>query len=143
MDIGLVEMLASIVVKQQLNVLEVSEGETRIRIEKRDSDVVNIDHEKQNVPSSNPGQDMKETVDFNKLEYITSPLVGVYYDASAPGAEPFVQIGSKVSKGDILCIIEAMKLMNEIKAESDGEIVDICAQNGEIVEYGQTLFKLY
>ncbi|MDR0490721.1 MAG: acetyl-CoA carboxylase, biotin carboxyl carrier protein, partial [Oscillospiraceae bacterium] len=60
-----------------------------------------------------------------------------------PDSEAFVSIGSKVKKGDVLCIIEAMKLMNEITAEQDGEIVDICAKNGDIAEFGQVLFKMY
>ena len=69
-------------------------------------------------------------------------MVGVFYEAASPDAAPFVEVGSKVKKGDILCIIEAMKLMNEITAKKDGEIVDICVQNGEVVEFGQTIFKI-
>ena len=76
------------------------------------------------------------------LAEVKSPLVGVYYASSAPDAAPFVTVGSKVRQGDVLCIVEAMKLMNEIKAECDGEIAEICAQDGQIVEYGQTLFKI-
>ncbi len=83
------------------------------------------------------------TVDFNHVTEVKSPMVGVFYAAPSPDAEPFVQVGSKVKKGDVLCIIEAMKLMNEITAEQDGEIVDICVQNGDVVEYGQTLFKIF
>ncbi len=70
-------------------------------------------------------------------------MVGVFYAAPAPGAQPYVSIGSKVKAGDVLCLIEAMKLMNEITAEKDGEIVDICAQDGQIVEFGQTVFKIF
>ena len=69
-------------------------------------------------------------------------MVGVFYTSSAPEAEPYVTKGSQVKKGDVVCIIEAMKLMNEIAAEEEGQIVEVCAQNGQIVEYGQTLFKL-
>ena len=68
---------------------------------------------------------------------------GVFYAAPSPDSPPFVTVGTKVKKGDILRIIEAMKLMNEIAAETDGEIVDICVQNGEIVEFGQTMFKIF
>ena len=74
---------------------------------------------------------------------VTSPMVGVFYAAPAEDAEPFVKVGDRVKKGQTLCIIEAMKLMNEITATQDGEIVDICAQSGSVVEYGQTLFTLY
>jgi len=81
-------------------------------------------------------------VDFNNLVEVQSPMVGVFYAASAPDAAPYVTVGSKVKKGDTLCIIEAMKLLNEINAEVDGEIADICVENGQVVEFGQTLFKI-
>lgn len=71
---------------------------------------------------------------------VTSPLVGTFYTAPSPDAEPFVQVGDTVKKGQTLAIIEAMKLMNEIEAEQDGVITDILAQNESIVEYGQPLF---
>lgn len=74
--------------------------------------------------------------------YIESPMVGTFYAASAPGKPPYVTVGSKVKKGDVVCIIEAMKLMNEVEAEVDGEIVEILVKNEEIVEYGQPLFKI-
>lgn len=73
---------------------------------------------------------------------VNSPMVGVFYAASAPGAEPYVRIGSRVHKGDVLCLIEAMKLMNEVTADTDGEIVEICVENGQVVEYGQPLFMI-
>ena len=71
---------------------------------------------------------------------VKSPMVGTFYSKSSPTAEPFVKIGSKVKKGDTLCIIEAMKLMNEIESEFDGEIVDVLVNDDEMVEYGQALF---
>jgi len=84
-----------------------------------------------------------KVADFNHLAEVKSPLVGVFYSASGPDTEPFVSIGSKVNKGDVLCIIETMKLMNEVTAEKDGEIVDICVKNGDIAEFGQVLFKMF
>lgn len=72
---------------------------------------------------------------------IRSPMVGIFYAAPAEDAEPFVEVGRHVKKGDTLCVIEAMKLMNEITAEQDGTIVEICAQNGQAVEYGTPLFR--
>ena len=81
--------------------------------------------------------------DYNKYRDIKSPMVGILYAAPSPDAEPFVKVGSKVKKGDTLCIIEAMKLMNDVVAEEDGEIVEICAENGSLVEFGQTLFKIF
>jgi acetyl-CoA carboxylase biotin carboxyl carrier protein len=71
---------------------------------------------------------------------ITAPMVGTYYGAPAPGAKAFVEIGSKVEVGDTLCIIEAMKMMNQIEAETSGTVVSILVDNGEPVEYGQPLF---
>ncbi len=88
------------------------------------------------MPVQEPG------VDFNNTTPIKSSLIGVFYASPSPDAEPFVKVGSKVKKGDVLCIIEAMKLMNEIVAEQSGEIVDVCVGNGDVVEFGQTLFKL-
>lgn len=73
---------------------------------------------------------------------VKSPMVGTFYSKSSPTSEPFVKIGSKVKKGDTLCIIEAMKLMNEIESEFDGEIVEILAKDDEMVEYGQALFVI-
>ena len=75
-------------------------------------------------------------------ETITSPMVGVFYQASAENAEPYVKIGDNVKKGDTLCIIEAMKLMNEITAERDGKITGILVENGAVVEYGTPLFVI-
>ena len=72
---------------------------------------------------------------------VRSPMVGIFYAAPAEDAEPFVEVGRHVKKGDTLCVIEAMKLMNEIPAEQDGTIVEICAQNGQAVEYGTPLFR--
>ena len=73
---------------------------------------------------------------------VSSPMVGVFYSSPAENAEPFVKTGSVVKKGDTLCLIEAMKLMNEITAEEDGKILEIFAANGNIVEYGAPLFRI-
>ena len=73
---------------------------------------------------------------------IKSPMVGTFYAAPAPDAQPFLQIGSQVEAGQIICVIEAMKLMNEIKSETRGKVVEILVQNGDPVEFGQTLFVL-
>lgn len=73
---------------------------------------------------------------------IKSPMVGVFYAAASPDSDPYVQIGQAVKKGDTLCIIEAMKLMNEINAEESGVITEICVKNGDLVQFGQPLFKI-
>ena len=73
---------------------------------------------------------------------IDCPMVGVFYAASSPDAEPYVSIGSKVKKGDVVCIIEAMKLMNEVVASESGTVTEILAENGDLVEFGQPLFVI-
>jgi len=76
------------------------------------------------------------------LAEITSPMVGTFYRASSPDSDPFADVGSRIRPGDPLCIIEAMKLMNELEAEIDGVVREICVANGEPVEYGQVLFRV-
>jgi len=75
-----------------------------------------------------------------KLHKITSPMVGTFYKAPSPGAEPYVTVGSKVKKDTIVCIVEAMKLFNEIEADVEGEIVEVLVEDGQLVEFGQPLF---
>jgi acetyl-CoA carboxylase biotin carboxyl carrier protein len=76
------------------------------------------------------------------LEQIKSPLVGTFYAAPSPDSEPFVEVGTKVESQTVVCIVEAMKVMNEIKAEINGTVVQILVKNGQAVEYGQPLFKV-
>ncbi len=85
---------------------------------------------------STPAVDDKKWVD------ITSPMVGTFYAAPAPDEDPFVSVGDRINKGDTVCIIEAMKLMNEIEAEVTGQIMEIAVQNGEPVEFGQVLMRV-
>ena len=155
MNIKQIKALAQILAQNDLSALEINEGETHIRLERTvaqpaaQAGAVLVAppmpaaaaQGAQEAPASAPVED--PGVDFNDVFEAKSPLVGVFYAAPSPGAEPFVRVGSRVKKGDVLCIVEAMKLMNEIQAERDGEIVDICAHDGDVVEFGQTLFKLY
>lgn len=73
---------------------------------------------------------------------VTAPMVGVFYAAPAPGDEPFVHVGSKVRAGETLCIIEAMKVLNEVTAEADGEVLEICVADGDLVEFGSCLMRI-
>ena len=98
---------------------------------------------KENVQVQNVQIDttaMKEEKKDEKV--IKSPMVGTFYASNSPKEEPFVKVGDKVKKGQVVCIVEAMKLMNEIESEYDGEIAEICVSNEEMVEYGTPLFKL-
>jgi acetyl-CoA carboxylase biotin carboxyl carrier protein len=76
------------------------------------------------------------------LTDVTSPMIGVFYASPAEDSEPFVTPGTAVRRGDVLCIIEAMKLMNEITAETDGVIAEVCAESGQTVDFGRVLFKM-
>ncbi|SRR5690606_23865331 len=78
--------------------------------------------------------------DHKDLHKITSPMVGTFYKAPSPGADPYVTVGSKVKKDTIVCIVEAMKLFNEIEADVEGEIVEVLVEDGQLVEFGQPLF---
>ncbi len=84
----------------------------------------------------------EDEMDITDLVPVTSPMVGTFYAAPAPDADPFVRLGDNIRSDQVVCIVEAMKLMNEIRAESDGRIVKILVENGEPVEFGQTLFLL-
>ena len=88
------------------------------------------------------GINLSEKGEADSFLSVKSPLVGVFYAAPAENAEPYVSVGQSVKKGQVLCIIEAMKLMNEITAEEDGVILEITAANGQIVEYGSELFRM-
>ncbi|OOL96610.1 biotin carboxyl carrier protein of acetyl-CoA carboxylase [Clostridium acetobutylicum] len=84
----------------------------------------------------------KPSVDDENIRVVTSPIVGTFYESSGPDSEAFAKVGTQVKKGQTLCIIEAMKLMNEIESEFDGEVVEVLVKNEEMVEYGQELFKI-
>ena len=95
------------------------------------------------TPPAHPGALAEEAASEDKdLHIITSPIVGTFFRAPSPTAESFVRIGSQVEADTVVCIIEAMKLMNEIQAESSGEVVKIYVENGQAVEYGQPLFGI-
>ena len=148
MKISDIKALAELVRKNNLSALDLSEGELHIRIENAPAPQsapapeAAAPQEAAPVPAPAPAPAVDNGPDFGAARMIVSPMVGVFYASPSPDDPPFVNVGQKVHKGDVLCIIEAMKLMNEITAEEDGEIIDVCAANGSVVEYGQTLFKL-
>ena len=96
------------------------------------------------APAAPPGEAavLEPTSEDVDLAIVKSPIVGTFYRAAEPGAPPFVETGQTVRKGQVLCIIEAMKLMNEIDSECDGEVVNIYVENGQPVQYGERLFAI-
>ncbi len=123
---------ASLMQELELSALEIREDGISVRLE-RDKLAAAAPAEAVIVP---PAQKSEEG------EIVKCPMIGVFYQASAENAEPYVKIGDKVKPGDTLCIIESMKLMNEIKAECAGRILEIYAKNGELVDYGAKLFRI-
>lgn len=150
MNVRQIRELAQILRQNGLSAIEVTEGEYHVKLECAAPGAVMppVASTPAQIavpqPEPEPAEKTQDVgVDFNDIIEVKSPLVGVFYAAPAPDVEAFVKVGDKVKKGDVLCIVEAMKLMNEITATHDGEIVDICITNGAVVEFGQTLFKLY
>lgn len=152
MEIKEIRELAGILEDSGLTSLEFDDGTSKIKLEKNPSEgcknvyVNGMTHAE--APQGAPVMPVQQTgakampAAAPIGEEIKSPMVGVFYTAASPEEAPFVSVGTKVKQGDVICIVEAMKLMNEIVAERDGEIVEICASNGEIVEYGQLLFRM-
>ena len=150
MNINEVKELINIMNENNLSLLEISEEGKRIKLAKNcfsDNEVRNAAPQIiQEVKSGTKEAAMEVVKDASantdNAYYVTSPMVGVFYSSASPASEPFVKVGSKVKKGDVICIIEAMKLLNEILAEKDGEITDIYVSNETVVEFGQRLFQM-
>lgn len=130
-------------------------GLTRVRVEEPDGTAVELERasaaQPVAVPMPMPGAvaapavapvAMPAAAPEPKGTEVTAPMVGVFYAAPAPGDEPFVRVGSKVKVGETLCIIEAMKVLNEVTAEADGEVLEICVADGDLVEFGSCLMRI-
>ena len=132
----------------ELTDFSMKDGDFKISMGKRQKKMIVTSQEGTAVVSSKKfisAEDVKTSEEEKTVisgNQVKAPLVGTYYSASAPDAEPFVQIGDTVKKGQTLGIIEAMKLMNEIESEYDGVVEDILVENGQMVEYGQVLFVI-
>ena len=118
--------------------LEITEENSKVRLER--SVAVQTKENVYSVPDSAPA--VQPTTENKDYISVKSPIVGVFYAAPAENADPYVVIGDSVKKGQTLCIVEAMKLMNEITAEEDGVISEVCVTNGQVVEYGTELFRI-
>ena len=128
-----------------LSEFEIEQEGIRLRI--KWGGASSLSHSAQNEMTVSMTSESKEsgTVEesnLNQLSVVKSPIVGTYYCASDPKEPPFVKVGDKVRQGQVLCIVEAMKLMNEIQSEYDGEIIDIHLENGQAVQYGDPLFSI-
>ncbi|BBL35307.1 Biotin carboxyl carrier protein of acetyl-CoA [Nitrosomonas stercoris] len=149
MDLRKLKKLIELVEEYNIAELEVTEGEEKVRISKSVASVQTTPAfmPQYQVPASvEPAASaVSESTKQEKLgspegHVIKSPMVGTFYRASAPGAKPFAEVGQQVKLGDTLCIIEAMKLLNEIEADREGKIKVILPENGQPVEYGEPLF---
>lgn len=142
MKLNEIKAIAEMMNSADLNCIEITDGEFKLRMERGSTTAAPVKVGKAAVREEDKTQTelAPEAPAVIAGQAVKSPMVGVLYSGSSPDAPPFVTIGSRVCKGDVLCIIEAMKLMNEVVAENDGTVADICAKNGEVVEYGQLLF---
>ena len=141
MEYKMIRDLASLMKEMGLSALEYKDGEAVVKMERAVAPAVAM------VPAAVVQAD--EAVgaavaaeDSAGGFAVKSPMVGVFYAAPGADKEPYVSVGDTVSAGDVLCIVEAMKIMNEITAERDGVIIEVCAENKQVVEFGQVLFRM-
>ena len=145
MDIRKIKTLIEMLEASNLNEIEVSQGEESVRISKSSGEIKVL--QDSNIGINNESQSINK-IDNNQIEneikgnQVTSPIVGTFYRKPSPDKEPFVKVGDIVNKGDVLCIIEAMKMMNEIKSEFDGKISSIEVDDGQPVEFGQAIIVI-
>ncbi|AEJ02492.1 acetyl-CoA carboxylase, biotin carboxyl carrier protein [Nitrosomonas sp. Is79A3] len=159
MDLRKLKKLIELVEESSIAELEITEGEEKVRISKSGSGVQNyafmppgmqpvMSPVQQQTPTPGPeaaNANESAVVEKNAIpdgHIVKSPMVGTFYRAASPGASAFVEVGQRVKEGDTLCIIEAMKLLNEIEADKDGVIKAILLENGQPVEYGEPLFVI-
>jgi acetyl-CoA carboxylase biotin carboxyl carrier protein len=137
MDLKKLKSIIRLMDKMDVVELELQDSEGRVRIVRGRSEYTLRNHIPETEQKVTPAEEKAE-----ELHLITSPFVGVFYRAPSPGSDPFVKPGDRVKKGQTLCIIEAMKLMNEIESDVDGTVTEIVAQEGQTVQYGDTLMKI-
>lgn len=129
---------AELMKELELTGLEITEENSKVRLER----FVPVQSKETVYAVSEPVPDVRPSIENNDYISVKSPIVGVFYDAPAENADSYVAIGDSVKKGQTLCIVEAMKLMNEITAEEDGTILEVCVASGQVVEYGTELFRI-
>ena len=147
MDIRKVKKLIEMLENSSLEEIEIQEGEESVRLVKSHGNLRNIAPQSIVVPQDNKQEIIPKEIQSNEeikedSNSINSPMVGTFYASASPGAKPFISVGDIVAEGDVVCIVEAMKMMNEIKSEFSGKVLSINVENAEPVEYGQSLFEL-
>lgn len=148
MDLRKLKTLIDLVSESGVAELEITEGEDRVRIVNRNGAAPVQVHQPvtvaQPMPVPVPAPEVAPapapTAPQQTGTPLTSPMVGTFYRAPSPGADPFVKVGDTVKRGQVVCIIEAMKLLNEVEADMDGTVKEVCVENGQPVEFGQSLF---
>jgi acetyl-CoA carboxylase biotin carboxyl carrier protein len=149
MDIRKVKKLIELLEESGISELEISEGEESVRISRHPRVGMQVAAPQAPMMQAQPltaappiaaATSAAERAPRNDEHTVTSPMVGTYYASASPGAKAFVEIGSEIKVGQILCIIEAMKMMNQIESDKEGRITAMLAKNGEPVEFGQPLF---
>ena len=141
MDTNKINELAKILRQNQLTKLDLTEGDCRIVLETAGGRSVEVPVENKPEILVETASVVEEKESSDTVEQ-KSPLVGTVYLAPQVGAEPFVKVGDQVKKGDVLCIVESMKMFNNIEAELDGTIEAVCVDNGQVVEFGQPLVRI-
>jgi acetyl-CoA carboxylase biotin carboxyl carrier protein len=142
MNIKRIKEIVDLMNENDLAQIEIEEEGAKIKLTKRAAGIVEqvIAPAVQPQAAGAPGAAEKPREAPKAGKEVKSPMVGTFYRSPSPDTDPYVQVGDMVQKGDVLCIVEAMKLMNEVKAEFGGRIMEICVENAEPVEYGQNLF---
>lgn len=144
MDIKAIQEIIKAMDNSSLTFIEIISDDITIRMKKEGYEVKEVVREvkKEIVSHEEKVENIEGQTKEENLHVLKAPLVGTFYRSPGPNLKPYVEVGTKVKKGDTLCIIEAMKIMNEIQSDVDGEIVEILVENETMVEYGQELFKI-
>ena len=144
MDIRKIKKLIEMLQESDLKEIEVSQGDESVRILRDRFVQTNGNNIIQQHEVSGAEPEIQQKIETSKAEgnVITSPIVGTFYRKPSPDKDPFIRVGETVEKGDVLCIIEAMKMMNEIKSDFSGKIVSIDLEDGEPVEFGQSIITI-
>ena len=142
MDIRKIKKLIEMLQASDLNEIEIQEGEESVRISRGSTQPLEVKSTPVELQKANTLPESNDAPNIDSGTSIKSPIVGTFYRKPAPDKPPFVDIGSHVNAGDVVCIVEAMKMMNEIKSEYSGTVLAVNVENAEPVEYGQSLFEL-